>query len=159
MMDWAEICANPILRELPFKIQTDKWGHIIMSPATNEHGMYQAKITALLSRLIDNGIVITECSVQTREGVKVTDVAWASSSFIANHRGENPFQQAPQLCVEILSPSNTMMEMNEKKELYFAGGAREVWVCDKNGNITFHQNTGEIEHSELAGYFPNPVLI
>jgi len=158
-MNWTEICVNPVLRELPFKIQTDKWGHIVMSPASNEHGMYQAKIVALLSRLLEKGAIITECSVQTREGVKVADVAWASDDFIARHRGENPFCEAPELCVEILSPSNTMMEMDEKKELYFARGAREFWICDKNGNLTFHKNTGAIHCSELAGTFPNRVLI
>ena len=161
-MDWAEICANPVLRELPFKIQTDKWGHIVMSPATNEHGMYQAKIVALLSRLLDTGAIIAECSIQTREGVKVADVAWASDDFIGRNRGDNPFREAPELCVEILSPSNTVMEMDEKKELYFARGAKEFWICDKcdkNGNITFHKNTGEISRSELAGNFPSPVLI
>lgn len=158
-MNWAEICVNPVLRDLPFKIQTDKWGHIVMSPASNEHGMYQAKIVALLSQLLNTGVIITECSVQTREGIKVADVAWASDDFIARNRGENPFLEAPDLCVEILSPSNTVMEMDEKKELYFARGAREFWMCDKNGNMTFHKNTGEIHCSELAGTFPNCVLI
>lgn len=158
-MDWAEICVNPVLRELPFKIQTDKWGHIVMSPATNERGMYQAKIMALLSRLLDAGAIIAECSIQTREGIKVADVAWASDDFIGRNRGDNPFLEAPELCVEILSPSNTVMEMDEKMELYFARGAKEFWICDKNGNITFHKNTGEISRSELAGNLPNPVLI
>lgn len=114
-MSWAEICNDPVLKDLPFKIQTDKWGHIVMSPATNEHGMYQAKIVALLSRLLATGTVISECSVQTHEGVKVADVAWASDDFMRRNRGTTPFQEAPELCVEILSPSNTLTEMDEKK--------------------------------------------
>jgi len=158
-MNWAEICANPVLRELPYKIQTDQWGHIVMSPATNEHGMYQAKIVALLSRFLRTGMIITECSVQTREGVKVADVAWASKAFIKRNRGKNPFQEAPELCVEILLPSNTVIEMNEKKELYFARGAKEFWICDQNGNLTFHRNTGAISNSELAGQFPHQILL
>lgn len=158
-MNWAEICADPVLRELPYKIQTNQWGHIVMSPATNEHGMYQAKIVALLSRLLRTGAIITECSVQTQVGVKVADVAWASAAFIKRNRGKNPFQEAPEVCVEILSPSNTEIEMEEKKELYFARGAKEFWICDQNGNITFHKNTGVISNSELAGHFPHQVLI
>lgn len=157
-MNWTEICVNPVLRELPFKIQTDKWGHIVMSPATNENGMYQAKIVAFLSRLIDTGAIINECSIQTREGVKVADVAWASDDFFDRNRGDNPFREAPELCVEILSSSNTAMEMDEKKELYFARGAREFWVCDQNGKMTFYQNTGELDRSALVESFPNPVV-
>ena len=158
-MSWAEICVNPVLKDLPFKIQTDKWGHIVMSPASNEHGMYQAKIIALLSRLLDMGVIISECSIQTKEGVKVADVAWASDNFIAKNRGNNPFQEAPELCIEILSPSNSALEMKEKKELYFAKGAREFWICDQNGKITFYNNTGECNHSALFTSFPDLVVL
>ncbi len=73
-MSWAEICRDPILRDLPYKIQTDKWGNILMSPATNEHGIYQARIVVSLSNLTSKGTIISECSVQTSEGVKVADV-------------------------------------------------------------------------------------
>lgn len=158
-MNWAEICANPELRDLPYKIQTDQWGHIVMSPATNEHGMYQAKIVALLSRILKSGAIITECAVQTRSGVKVADVAWASDPFISRNRGKNPFQEAPEICIEILSPSNTVLEMNEKQELYFARGTKEFWMCDQTGSITFHKNTGQIDQSEIARKFPRRILI
>ena len=33
-MNWASICENPVLANLPYKIQTDKWGNIVMSPAS-----------------------------------------------------------------------------------------------------------------------------
>ncbi len=157
-MSWAEICCNSVLKDLPFKIQTDKWGHIVMSPATNEHGMYQARLVTLLSRLLNIGIIISECSIQTSEGVKVADVAWASDAFIQRNRGKNPFPEAPELCIEILSPSNTLAEMEEKKELYFARGAKEFWICDKNGNMLFHKNTGALEKSELVSPFPHLII-
>lgn len=157
-MSWAEICCNSVLKDLPFKIQTDKWGHIVMSPATNEHGMYQARLVTLLSRLLNIGIIISECSIQTSEGVKVADVAWASDAFIQRNRGKNPFPEAPELCIEILSPSNMLAEMEEKKELYFARGAKEFWICDKNGNMLFHKNTGALEKSELVSPFPHLII-
>jgi hypothetical protein len=114
-MNWASICEEPLLANLPFKIQTDKWGNIVMSPASNRHGIYQAKIVALLSRLMTTGTVITECSVETSEGIKVADVAWASAQFIQTNQDMTPFIEAPEICVEIISPSNTVAEMDEKK--------------------------------------------
>ncbi|MEE4376897.1 MAG: Uma2 family endonuclease [Candidatus Competibacteraceae bacterium] len=153
-MSWAEICQNPILKDLPYKIQTDKWGNIVMSPASNEHGIYQAAIVALLSRLMNKGTIISECSVQTSEGTKVADVAWASERFMQNNKGKSPFDEAPEICVEILSPSNTEMEMEEKKELYFARGAKEFWICDKEGNIKFYKNTGSLKRSNIIEGFP-----
>lgn len=153
-MNWASICENPDLANLPYKIQTDKWGNIVMSPATNTHGIFQAKIITLLSRLMTSGTVISECSVQTSEGTKVADVAWASKQFILANKGSTPFMEAPEICVEILSPSNTKAEMNEKKELYFARGCQEFWLCGSDGTMQFYKNTGELARSLIFAEFP-----
>jgi Uma2 family endonuclease len=158
-MNWVSICENPLLANLPYKIQTDKWGNIVMSPATNRHGIFQAKIVALLSRIMQRGTVITECSVETSEGTKVADVTWASTQFIQANKDTTPFIEAPEICVEILSPSNTLAEMNEKKELYFARGCKEFWLCDSDGNMQFYENTGELEHSLIFSEFPSLVEI
>lgn len=156
-MNWASICENPVLANLPYKIQTDKWGNIVMTPATNRHGIYQAKIVALLSRLLSSGTVITECSVETNEGTKVADVAWASTQFIQANKDATPFIEAPEICVEIISPSNTVAEMDEKKELYFARGCKEFWLCDFEGTMTFYKNTGKLERSLIFDGFPDKV--
>jgi Uma2 family endonuclease len=140
--DWTDICQNPFLRDLPYKIQTDKWGNILMSPATNEHGIYQARIVTAISKLTDRGVIISECSVRTDEGVKVADVAWASEKFAERNKGSDPFEEAPEICIEILSPSNTRKEMDEKRELYFARGTEEFWTCDSEGNIRIFGRTG-----------------
>jgi Uma2 family endonuclease len=157
-MNWANICEDPILKDLPYKIETDKWGNIVMSPATNEHGIYQARIVVLISRLMDTGTIISECSVQTKEGVKVADVAWASDGFMERNKGKTPFGEAPEVCIEILSPSNTEMEMDEKKELYFARGTKEFWICDEEGNIKYYKNTGMINRSNIISDFPSKIV-
>jgi len=100
------------------------------------------------------GTVITECSVETHEGTKVADVAWASTQFIQTNEDATPFIEAPEICVETISPSNTVAEMDEKKELYFARGCKEFWLCDSEGNMKFYKNTGELEHSLIFNEFP-----
>ncbi|MEY3808812.1 MAG: hypothetical protein RI893_1788, partial [Pseudomonadota bacterium] len=52
------------------------------------------------------------------------------------------------------SPSNTTAEMDEKKELYFARGCKEFWLCGSEGNMTFYKNTGELKHSLIFNEFP-----
>ncbi len=158
-MGWAELCEDSVLRELPYKIQTDKWGNLMMSPATNEHGIYQAKIIALISRLLDHGTIISECSVQTAEGVKVADVAWASDSFAQEHLGQNPFSKAPEICIEIVSSSNTAAEMEEKKLLYFAKGAQVVWICTQKGEMIFHNTEKRIQTSSIIKSFPSRIVL
>ncbi len=129
----------------------------MMSPASNEHGILQAKIVALISRLTISGTIIAECSIQTPKGTKVADVSWASDTFMQHNRGLNPFIEAPDICIEILSRSNTPAEMEEKKELYFARGAKEFWLCHADGQCDFYKNTGALDKSILIKDFPHNI--
>jgi Uma2 family endonuclease len=62
--------------------------------------------------------VITECSIQTSDGVNVADVVWASDAFIRQFAYETLYMSAPELCIEIVSPANA--EISGKMELYLA---------------------------------------
>jgi Uma2 family endonuclease len=56
--------------------------------------------------------------------------------------------------VEVISPSNTKVEMEEKMALYFDAGAVEVWFCDENGEMRFIGKDGPLDHSLLCPDFP-----
>lgn len=148
-MNWQEVCENPYIKDLPFKIELNEWGNIVMSPATSQHSFLQGLIQDTLRRIRQDGFFYKECPIQTSKGVKVADVAWASDNFVRDQSRRSPLQKAPELCVEVLSPSNSTAEMNEKRELYFARGAQEVWLCDEQGQLTFYDCTGEIPASRL----------
>lgn len=49
-MNWASAIENPLLRNLPFKIELNKFGQILMSPASNRHGRTQSRIVIALAR-------------------------------------------------------------------------------------------------------------
>lgn len=153
-MNWQAICDNPLFRDMPFKFETNRWGKIVMSPASNRHLLCRGLITRLLDRLLADGEAIPECSIQTADGVKVVDVAWASSDFLRRHGVANPYPEAPEIVIEILSPSNTLAEMEEKKELYFAREAREFWICEEDGGMRFYNNHAQLVASALAPGFP-----
>ena len=156
-MDWNLICNDPTLQNLPYKIETDVKGQIVMSPASNEHGIYQAMIINMLFNSVKPGIVISECSVLTNQGVKVTDVALASQEFFRKYGMETPYNVAPELCVEIISPSNTVNEMLDKTDLYLAKGAKEVWIVNAKGEIHILDNAGKIRKSKLFPNFPKKI--
>ncbi|MDG4594787.1 MAG: Uma2 family endonuclease [Candidatus Contendobacter sp.] len=153
-MQWQQICDNPLFRDMPFKFETNRWGKIEMSPATNQHGLYQARIIRWLAKLLDGGEPLVECGIQTAEGVKVADVAWGSTAFFKRNQRANPYLEAPEIVVEILSPSNTAEEMRAKQALYFERGAWEFWLCDQTGNLYFFDPNGAIANSRLAPLFP-----
>ncbi len=152
-MEWSEICEDQHLRDLPYKIEQNEWGNIVMSPAGNKHGLYQARLIRLIAKMKKDGDIISECSVQTRKGTKVADVAWTSDAFIKKHGYETPYTQCPELVIEIKSSSNTYKELEEKSDFYFAKGASEVWVCDESGNIKFYTKGSETDNSELIPGF------
>jgi len=96
------------------------------------------------------GEIIMECSIQTSDGVKVADVAWASDAFIAEYGDMTPYPRAPEICVEIVSPSNSNDEIRHKVDLYLAKGAAEVWVVDEEGKRRFFNVVGEMSDSEMV---------
>ena len=156
-MKWQDVLEHPSLQDLPFKIELNEWGQIVMSPASNRHGFYQGELTSGLKQALPAGRVITECSIDTPKGTKVADLAWASEAFLEQYSFETPYPKAPEVCVEIRSPSNTAAEMEEKTMLYLAKGAREVWICDLEGCLTFYGNEGQLEQSSLAPDFPSQI--
>ena len=156
-MEWSEVIENETLQNLPFKIELNEWGNVVMSPASNTHSIIQGLISALLNEYKVGGLVFPECSVQTSKGVKVADVAWVSANFLSTNGVETPYSVAPELCVEVISPSNSDAEMTQKRDLYLAKGAKEVWTCTLEGHITFFNHRGEIDASKLFPNFPNTV--
>ena len=146
-MDWASVVNNPYLKDLPFKIELNKWGKILMSPASNKHGSIQYEVGSYIDRRKGSGKIIMECSIATTDGVKVADVAWASDSFIERFGYDTPYAKAPEICVEITSLSNSKAEMEEKIQLYLATGAKEVWIVDENGAISYFSHEGSIQES------------
>ncbi len=150
-MRWSDVLSDPSLRDLPYKIELDEYGRIVMSPASNRHGIQQAKLVRLLAQMLLDGEIATECSIATHLGVRVADVVWMSSGFLAKYGEQTPYPQAPELCVEILSPSNSQREMEEKIRLYLGYGAIEVWVVDTEGMIILFGAEGKRERSIIAG--------
>lgn len=159
MLQWADVLKDKSLQNLAYKIELDALGRIVMTPASNRHAQFQGKIGGLLTQLVRDGAILTECSIETLDGVKVADVAWASTVFLKKHRDESPYKAAPEICVEITSPSNSRIEMEEKITLYLAKGAHEVWICNDKGKITFRDHTGEMKKSKRVPRFPSKITI
>lgn len=148
---WREVVNNPYLRDLPFKLELNAKGKVefAMSPATNRHSQVQFRIGALLERKL-GGEASIECSILTGQGVKVADVVWYSSAFLDSHGYATPYPQAPELCIEVASPSNTNDELIEKTQLYLEAGAIEAWIVRENGVIEMYGSDGPRTESVLG---------
>jgi Uma2 family endonuclease len=108
----------------------------VMSPSKPLHGIVCAYVATELSNFVrehDLGVVvgaetgfIVERDPDTVLGV---DAAFISHERLATIEDLDKFAPfAPDLAVEVMSPSNTAREMDEKTALYFGAGARAVWI-------------------------------
>lgn len=156
-MEWQEVCDNKYLQDLPFKIELNKWGQIVMSPAKPKHSILQGLIANLLNSLLAEGMAFPECAIATQDNVKVADVVWASDSRLNIIENESFASIASEICVEVKSASNTLQEIVVKKDLYFAAQAQEVWLCNAKGEMRFFATQGELERSLLVPDFPKQV--
>ncbi|MDQ3011590.1 MAG: Uma2 family endonuclease [Acidobacteriota bacterium] len=149
-MTWEAVLNNPLLRNLPFKIEMNRFGQIVMNPASNKRGAIKAEIGFKVWRQKKQGKLIFGCSMVTSDGIKVADVAWASDEFIEEYGEVTPYPKAPEICVEVISPSNSKQEIEHKVELYLAKGALEVWVVDGKKQVAYYTHIGKIPKSKLV---------
>ena len=159
---WAELLADSELAKFEGRIETDRHGHIIMTPPpAARHGILQFELAYQLRIRIPNGRVLTECPVSTADGVKGADVAWASAETMQALGERGSFPRAPDVCVEVLSPSNTDAEIKEKTALYFDAGAREVWICADSGAVTFLRGSDPtpLPSSTIFVDFPSQIVL
>jgi Uma2 family endonuclease len=68
----------------------------------------------------------------------------------------DPSTLAPEICVEVMSASNTDEEMQDRRVLYRTIGAEEVWVVGEEGEIRFYEEERQ-DHSVIAPECPSIV--
>ena len=158
---WQRVLKDPAFLDLPYKVETTETGQIILSPRKLRQSFTKTRIADLIFDYAKNpGELAVSFPVETRKGVKVPDVVWISQErldALPDDVEASPF--APELCVEVLSSANTDAEMEQKRRLYFERGAREVWLCDEEGQMTFFVAEEEepIARSLLLPGFPSNI--
>src|SRR5947207_13596440 len=143
-MNWPEMCDDKNLQDLPYKIELNKNGQIVMSPTSNWHGYFASKIAHLLRDLMERGETLVECAIETEDSTKVADAVWVSDERFQIIKDEASCSVAPEVCVEVISPANSGAEISRKRALYLAAGATEAWVCDREGKLQFFDQSGKM---------------
>lgn len=77
--------------------------------------------------------------------VRVPDVAVLLQHRIFDNEPGGWIRGAPDIAIEVLSPSNTVRQMREKTIEYFEAGALRVWIVDpKARSIVIHRPDGTL---------------
>jgi Uma2 family endonuclease len=153
---YRALCEDPCFANVPGKVEIDPWGRLLMTPPSYYHGRIQARLCQRLAAL--GGETSCETPIATAMGLFVADAAWSSPEFIRAHGDETPLMRAPEICIEVISPSNSTKEIEEKRIAYFAAGAEEVWILYlQTKRCEFYGKEGLLERSrfavDLAGLF------
>lgn len=99
------------------------------------HGELQERMHALLGALLGNwGIVRTEMAFQISRTARQTKRR-ADVGFVRHERAQQALkvgvlEGAPDLVVEVLSPSNSASKLNRYARLCLANGTEEFWIVD-----------------------------
>jgi Uma2 family endonuclease len=145
--------------DLPFPWETNRQGQIIMTPGSYDHSIRVGNLIRLFAMVASDWHAGTQLGILTSDGLKAPDVILAGANYHAKFRGYEGFvPEAPEICVEVMSPSNSWQEMRDKVPLYFETGALEVWIVDTDGRISFFAPGGEaLEGSRLIAEMPGSI--
>lgn len=145
--------------DLPFPWETNARGQIIMTPVNYRHSSHVGTLIRVLSRIAPEWESGSELGIVTSDGVKAPDVTLASPEYHAKYRHyEGYVSEAPEICIEVMSPSNSWQEMREKMPLYFEAGAREVWIVDTDGRVSFFAPGSEaLQQSRMIPEAPGSI--
>jgi Uma2 family endonuclease len=97
------------------------------------HFLIQQRIAKLLTdAAAGEGFAYPEVAYRAlpEHELRVADVAYAPRAHWERTDPADHFRGAPELVVEVLSPSNTAAEMNDKTDLCLNNGSREFWLVD-----------------------------
>jgi Uma2 family endonuclease len=125
---YRAMCDDPCFANVPGKVELDVWGRVLMTPPPSAyHGLTQSRLDHKLRTAL-GGEVITEAPIVTPAGLFLADLAWLNAAYVATHGIQTPLAPAPEICIEVVSPSNSVKELSEKRDAYLAAGAQEVWL-------------------------------
>jgi Uma2 family endonuclease len=102
-------------------------------PPKHGHHLIQRRLRRLLEAPAGlAGEVETELGFRPNADIeyRIADVAFVSKDRWERISADDYLEGAPELVVEVLSPSNTATEMLDKKQLCLENGAIEFWVVN-----------------------------
>ena len=122
----------------------------MMAPAGGGHGRIAMKLGARLATYVETKRLGEVCAAETGfiiarnpDTVRAPDAAFVSTKLIPSTGlpdGFVPF--APDIAVEVLSPSDSQLDVEEKIEQWLTGGTLLVWVVNpRNKTVTIHRPT------------------
>ena len=126
-------------------------GEIVVSPVSGRHNRAQTKLSEEIERQL-GGAAWGEQGIRRADGPPIVpDVMWGSRAFFEAHQDSGLLPAAPPLCIEIMSPSNSIEQLRHKCQIYLGLGAEEAWIVEPISRVTEMVDTrGAITESKFG---------
>jgi len=135
-----------------------------MTPAGWKHGAVGGRLQGSLAQHVENRglgrLFLAETGFligREPDTVRAPDIAFVHKDHLPAEDPEEAFWPgAPDLAVEVVSPSDTFSELDEKVKAWLDAGSLMVWVVNPQGrNVTVYRSATNIktlgEEDELDG--------
>jgi Uma2 family endonuclease len=109
-----------------------------MPPIKLRHWIVQQQLLRILAQQLGpRGVVGTEIPFRPAEQHEVwkADLGFVSRERWAESVAQDWLRGAPELVVEVLSPSNSVTEMLDRERVCRAGGCLEFWLIDPDTRL------------------------
>jgi Uma2 family endonuclease len=128
-------------------------GRIVrMNPTGLQHGDIVITLGSALRNFVRKRqlgrVVGGEVGIYTRrepDRVRAADIAFVSQERLADHPLKGFLKVAPELVVEIISPTDRWQDIRQKLEEYFAIGVQRVWIVEPdNRTVLVYRSVTEM---------------
>ena len=131
----------------PEFFELNQYGELILSPApANRHEVVASEVMMALQTQLGRQ-ASAAVSIHTDRGIRRPDAVWMPLARWVEAQFADPLPFAPDICVEVLSPSNSNAEITMKIGAYLRAGAKEVIVIGTDGTIQFWSGEGRRQTS------------
>jgi Uma2 family endonuclease len=159
----------------PGRVELVQGEIVSLSPTGKQHGVIEGNIYYELSKFNrEQGslgqVIVGEAGLYTRRNpdtIRGMDVAFISTARLAQVKSESFLDVAPELIVEIMSPSDRWVDVMTKLAEYFAIDVKLVWVVEPRSQqvyiyrslteVTILGVAEQIDGGDLLPGFTTPV--
>jgi Uma2 family endonuclease len=120
-----------------------------MSAPSTRHGKITAKLVISLGIFMEKnplGEILTgSATVLNSKSAPRPDVAFIREKRMAGTDYDTAFPGAPDLAVEVISPSDIWFEIQDKIGEYLQAGVQLVWLIDPRSKLVFAYHPGDLK--------------